>query len=440
MKKNTRFRVLAPGENPTAYPTRRALQRGWTSIEILIGTVVVALFLIVAARALNLLSDYFVNKGVAHDALIVGQAANDFINANQSTVVTDAAPEKTYPLSTFASYLPSSFSQTTNAYGQSYELRVYQSQANKLDAVVVTTGGQSISDGNAQQVATLLGGAGGYVPSSAPATGQGAFNAWNIAWSNFGGSPGAGHVAYALFVPNAGLMNGYLYRNTVPGHPEVNRMNDASIDMNGNDLNNASSVNATTYQSAGGGQFSSDQGGSLELGGNNSQAGAGTPYIDFHLAGQGVQDYNTRVENDADGRISLIAANGQSSLKVQGTVQVGSIATPRTSCPGPGHFAANADNSGQSLECRYGQWMPIGGQELFQGFYQVANGYSVPMPTCPSGGTPQIQVIPMNMTIDTTATVNFGPSTGSGPWVVHITDGSGNAVTGWGIAETFCGY
>jgi hypothetical protein len=440
MKNPSQYRGLAAPEKHAAHRQRRSAQGGWTSIEIMIGIAVVATFLIVAATALNLLSTYLQNKGVAHDAEIVAQAANDFINANAATVVAAAAPEKTYALSTFASYLPTSFSQTTNSYGQGYELRVYQSQPNQLDAVIVTTAGTTMTDGDAQQIATMLGGAGGYVPSSAPATGQGTFGAWKINWANFGGSPGAGHIAYALFVPNAGLMNGYLYRNTVPGHPELNRMNNASIDMNGNDLNNASSVNATTYQSAGGGQFTSDQGGSLELGGNNTQAGAGSPYIDFHLAGQGVQDYNTRVINDADGNVSLIAANGKSSLKVQSTVQVGNIATPRTACPGAGNFAANADGSGQSLECRYGQWMPIGGSQQFQAFYQVANGWGVPVPKCPGGGTPQIQVIPMNMTVNPTATVNFGPSSGAGPWVVHITDGNGNGIAGWAIAETFCGY
>lgn len=49
-----------------------------------------------------------------------------------------------------------------------------------------------------------------------------------------------------------------------------------------------------------------DQGGSIELGGDSSTPGSGTPYIDFHFAGL-TQDYNTRIINDADGRLSLIA-------------------------------------------------------------------------------------------------------------------------------------
>ncbi|MCZ8222595.1 MAG: tail fiber domain-containing protein [Microcystis sp. LE19-84.1B] len=53
-------------------------------------------------------------------------------------------------------------------------------------------------------------------------------------------------------------------------------------------------------------RLSSDQGGSIELGGNANTPGQGTPYIDFHFAGL-TQDYNTRIINDADGRLSLVA-------------------------------------------------------------------------------------------------------------------------------------
>ena len=48
-----------------------------------------------------------------------------------------------------------------------------------------------------------------------------------------------------------------------------------------------------------------DQGGSVELGGNESTAGVGTPYIDFHYSGK-TQDYNTRIINDADRMLSVV--------------------------------------------------------------------------------------------------------------------------------------
>lgn len=64
-----------------------------------------------------------------------------------------------------------------------------------------------------------------------------------------------------------------------------------------------------------------DQGGSLELGGNNTTAGTGTPYIDFHFSGL-AQDFNARIINDANGRLSLLAP----TLNVSGNAGIGTSA------------------------------------------------------------------------------------------------------------------
>jgi hypothetical protein len=53
--------------------------------------------------------------------------------------------------------------------------------------------------------------------------------------------------------------------------------------------------------------LSADQGGSIELGGDSANAGTGKPYIDFHQAGL-AQDYNVRLQNDANGRLSVFAS------------------------------------------------------------------------------------------------------------------------------------
>ncbi|MFZ4405737.1 MAG: hypothetical protein ACOYOH_00280 [Paracraurococcus sp.] len=51
--------------------------------------------------------------------------------------------------------------------------------------------------------------------------------------------------------------------------------------------------------------LSSDQGGSIELGGSNSLAGGGTPFIDFHY-GSLRQDFNVRIINDSDGGLTVV--------------------------------------------------------------------------------------------------------------------------------------
>jgi hypothetical protein len=64
-----------------------------------------------------------------------------------------------------------------------------------------------------------------------------------------------------------------------------------------------------------------DQGGSLELGGNNTTPGKGVPYIDFHYNGL-TQDRNVRIINNANGLLSLESA----VVNVSGNLGVGTSA------------------------------------------------------------------------------------------------------------------
>ena len=72
--------------------------------------------------------------------------------------------------------------------------------------------------------------------------------------------------------------------------------------------------------------LASNQGGSLELGGDNSTAGVGTPFIDFHLGGQPTQDFNVRLWNDTNGRLSV-----EGNLRTSGTIEVDTLGTSNTS-------------------------------------------------------------------------------------------------------------
>jgi hypothetical protein len=71
---------------------------------------------------------------------------------------------------------------------------------------------------------------------------------------------------------------------------------------------NGDALVSGSYRFGNNSQLQADQGGSIELGGNNSTAGTGVPYIDFHYRGL-VQDYNTRIINDDNGRLSILAGN-----------------------------------------------------------------------------------------------------------------------------------
>jgi len=68
--------------------------------------------------------------------------------------------------------------------------------------------------------------------------------------------------------------------------------------------------------------FGTDQGGQIELGGDNAsanQVSGGTPYIDFHYGNDTVEDRNVRIINDADHLLSIYANN----MRISGNLGLG---------------------------------------------------------------------------------------------------------------------
>ncbi|MDI7047964.1 hypothetical protein QMN58_31165, partial [Escherichia coli] len=66
----------------------------------------------------------------------------------------------------------------------------------------------------------------------------------------------------------------------------------------------------------------------------------------FHQGGQGVQDFNARIQNDSNNHVEISAANGQATLGVQGALELGNIATPNGTCLRNGAIAGDIDGSG----------------------------------------------------------------------------------------------
>lgn len=222
-------------------------QAGFLTIDGLFCLIVLSIMLSLAGWWMFSLGNQQDYRIAAEHQRTVADAFAKYLKDNYSVVLNNAGPttpvQVTVDMMQNTKYLPAGFS-STNSFGQTIVGLARRLNANQLEAIVVTTGGQVIPELGIRTIAEHLGGPGGFISLLKPGVIQGVRGGWEVALSNYGINPGQGHTASALFLMDGDLANDYLYRNAVPGHPEYNRMNTA-IDMGGNDINNARTVTAT---------------------------------------------------------------------------------------------------------------------------------------------------------------------------------------------------
>jgi hypothetical protein len=183
----------------------------------------------------------------------VTSAARKYVTAHYAELVTKTPTATTVtaidvPELINKRFLPANFA-LTNAYGQSTCMLVRQPNAvspppatptgkERLDAMVVTTGGQPIEEKSLPAVAANAGQAGGFISKSAATIARGAsFNLNTAPFRNTpcnsggtavlnGSQSDGGHLASIIFNDGPGqLSTDFLYRNEVPGRPDLNTMN-----------------------------------------------------------------------------------------------------------------------------------------------------------------------------------------------------------------------
>jgi len=180
----------------------------------------------------------------------VAQAGKRYVRDNRDTLLTQVASGPvilTGATLRTQGYLPAGFSLTNDS-GQTYQLAVAKDpgQSGQLVAFVLTTGGSEIPFKGLRQIASDTDGMGGYVWPANTATG--ADGGWQAKLSDYGLSGQQGRLAAFLSADALGTdadESDRLYRYQVTGRPDLNRMHTA-IDLGGNNLNNAATVNAQT--------------------------------------------------------------------------------------------------------------------------------------------------------------------------------------------------
>lgn len=212
-----------------------------TDATVAYGVVAVIIVTLLIPLTLWAADEYRMNVA-AGQANIVQKAVNRYIADQQATIAANSSASTGYtltvPMLISAGYLPNGYSPN-NAYTATYRTLIFQPTPKKFHTMTFLTGGSVLSLSDARKLANHIGAAGGYIENGVA---KGALGSWEENLSAFGGyNPGDGSVVIAGFYSNGALVNDYLYRHSVAGHPELNTMG-TTLNMGSNDISNAKNI------------------------------------------------------------------------------------------------------------------------------------------------------------------------------------------------------
>ncbi len=249
----------------------RARDAGFTLMEIVVFTAILAIVATATVPLIRNLQSAAESSIAGEQLRTVTQAAGAYIKANYSALQGITSPTTAAAVSITAlqagGYLASTGS-FVDPWRQGYTVYVLQPTANNLLGLVLTVGGRTTpynstlpEDVRFAEVvvpgaARHAGAAGGFVSigniaGSVRGRIYGAAGGWqlDISTTNIP-NPGAGHLAAIVYLASGQLVDDVLYRFSVPGNADANRMH-VSLDMGGNSINNANGVSAANISATG---------------------------------------------------------------------------------------------------------------------------------------------------------------------------------------------
>ncbi|WP_336699929.1 shufflon system plasmid conjugative transfer pilus tip adhesin PilV [Pantoea dispersa] len=224
--------------------------RGWAIIST--GAALIIL-LLVSVWGYSLISDWMDKRTWMNTAAQVSrftQAVKSYTGRYYDTLLSSATTTSpvivTPVMLKNTGFLEQGFSENTID-GQVYRAALVRNatNTNQLQGLIFTQNGSALPFLALRQISMdITSGMGGYIWTSGIATG--AMSSWSMPLAQFGVSTTQGHIAVLLTTDELGAAQGEsdrLYRFSVTGKPDLNTMH-TSIDMGGNNLNNAATVNA----------------------------------------------------------------------------------------------------------------------------------------------------------------------------------------------------
>jgi len=135
-------------------------QQGFAAIEMIVVLILVISALGIGAQAMFDHADNMAAQTTADHQKIISDAAAAYIKDNYAAVVAAAGPTTPATITTTmlknTGYLETSVADL-NSFGQAYRVLAIEPTPNKLQTLVVTTGGETISETSIRRIAKQVG-------------------------------------------------------------------------------------------------------------------------------------------------------------------------------------------------------------------------------------------------------------------------------------------
>ncbi|EEU0096970.1 shufflon system plasmid conjugative transfer pilus tip adhesin PilV [Escherichia coli] len=314
--------------------------KGFILLEVLAGLIVIG----IATPMIYSEIEDWLNEQLYQSAAL---HADEYNNAIKNYVAdkTSSLSSKTITVNELIQqgYLNNGFSRSP--FGQSYITGIRKNNlSGRLEALTCTTGGQDIKEDGLRRIAGQINGLGGFMLQNNSVTGS--FGGWTDLGSNYQITCNKGHIAMRMAGKDLEESD-RLYRYSVPGRPDLNRMH-TGIDMNNNSITN---INEASGKNA---RFSGDVTSNRWLHPN----GGGFTMTDSQWI-RAVNNKGITTEGELKGgKVSGGTVRSEGRLSTGEYLQLDKTATAGTSCSPDG--LVGRDSKGAILSCQSGAWRAIG--------------------------------------------------------------------------------
>ncbi|EKQ6945877.1 shufflon system plasmid conjugative transfer pilus tip adhesin PilV [Escherichia coli] len=333
--------------------------KGFILLEVLAGLIVIG----IATPMIYSEIEDWLNEQLYQSAAL---HADEYNNAIKNYVAdkTSSLSSKTITVNELIQqgYLNNGFSRSP--FGQSYITGIRKNNlSGRLEALTCTTGGQDIKEDGLRRIAGQINGLGGFMLQNNSVTGS--FGGWTDLGSNYQITCNKGHIAMRMAGKDLEESD-RLYRYSVPGRPDLNRMH-TGIDMNNNSITN---INEASGKNA---RFSGDVTSNRWLHPN----GGGFTMTDSQWI-RAVNNKGITTEGELKGgKVSGGTVRSEGRLSTGEYLQLDKTATAGTSCSLDG--LVGRDSKGAILSCQSGLWQRVSGSTVLTG--KIANGERLPLPS-----------------------------------------------------------